>query len=92
VVAYADDIAISVTAKADIAKVMDLLSNYGRAMAAHMNTSKSKALAVGSCDTSEGIMDIPYHQDVTMLGFRFPSMVAPSSNLTRAMAVRKAKA
>jgi hypothetical protein len=80
-VAYTD-LMIFVTAEAGIPKIKGLMSTHERATEARLNTSKSEALAIGSWYTLASVPHISYHQEVTILGFRFTSMVARSGHLT----------
>jgi hypothetical protein len=80
VVVYADDVTIFVTAPQNI--IRDLLLTYKRATGAGLNIRKSKAMAVGSWDTSLNIFDIPYCPEITILGSRFMSTVAQSGSVT----------
>jgi hypothetical protein len=82
VVAYADDVTIFVTATQDINIITDLLLTYERATGACMNIRKSKAMAVGSWDTSLNMFDIPYFTEITILGFSLTSTVARSGSVT----------
>jgi sRNA-binding carbon storage regulator CsrA len=52
VVAYADDVTIFVTAPQDINITRDLLLTYERVTGACLNIRKSKAMALGSWDSS----------------------------------------
>ena len=59
VVAEGNDVTTFVTAPADIQIIWDLLLIYERVTGACLNTRKSKAMAVGSRDTSMNMLDIP---------------------------------
>jgi len=82
VVAYANDFTIFMTAPANIQIIGDLPLTYKRATDARFNIRKSKAMAAGSRDTSMNMLDIPYYQEITVLGCRFTSIVAHSGNVT----------
>ena len=75
VVAYAEDVKIFVTSPADIPIIQETLRIYEEASGARVNTRKSKALAVGLWDTSLQIMDIPYYNEIKILGFYVTSTV-----------------
>ena len=74
VIAYADDVTIFVT-PADIQIVQETLRSYKDASGARVNTRKSKALAIGPWDSSIQIMDIPYYNEIRVLGFHFTNTV-----------------
>jgi hypothetical protein len=75
VVAYADDISILVTTP-DTTIVKDAVQCFERATGAVLNISKSKALAVGTRGTSRMVMDIPYSDEIKVLGFRMTKSLA----------------
>jgi hypothetical protein len=75
VVAYADDVTIFVTSPADIPIIQEMLRSYEEASGAQVNIRKSKALALGPRDTSLQIMDIPYYNEIRILGFYVTSTV-----------------
>jgi hypothetical protein len=77
---------------ADIQVVEKLLRNYERATGACLNIQKSKALAVGAWVMSINILDIPYHPEMTILGFRLTTTIARSGNATWLRVVGKVKA
>jgi CHAT domain-containing protein len=70
IVAYADDITIILTNPADVPLIQHALRHYMRASGAVLNTNKSKALALGTCDTSANILDIPYVAQMKVLGMQ----------------------
>jgi hypothetical protein len=47
---------------------LEIVGTYERATGARLNLRKSKALAVGAWGTSICGVEIPYHQDITILG------------------------
>jgi len=75
VIAYADDVTIPVTSPSDIPKIQDALHCYEEATGAKLNNGKSQAVAIGSCNTSLRMMDIPYHNEATILGLHITSTV-----------------
>jgi len=76
------DLMIFVMAEADSPKIKELISTHERATGARLNTSKSEALSVVSWYILASVLYIPYHQEVTILGFSFTSTVARSGHLT----------
>jgi len=68
-VAYADYVTIFVTSKTDIPEIQEALHCFEEASGAKVNIGKSRALAIGSWDTSVRIIDIPYHSETNILGF-----------------------
>jgi len=80
VIAYADDVTIFVTSPSDITKIQDTLYCYEGTTGAKVNIRKSRAVAIGSWDTSLRFMDIPYHDETTILGFHITSTVQASAH------------
>lgn len=80
------------TSSEDIQLIGDLLLTYEMAKGALLNIRKFKTMAASSWDKSINMLDIPYYQEVTILGFRFRSTVDPSANATLSRATRKVKA
>jgi hypothetical protein len=58
VVAYADDVTIFVTSPADIQLIREAIRCYQAASGTRLNIEKSKAMPIGSWDTSIDIMGI----------------------------------
>jgi len=79
VVAYAD-VTLFVTAPADIQIVREAIQCCERASGACLNTRKSKALAVAVWDNTTEVLDIPYYNEVQILGFSTASTVEKSAN------------
>ena len=57
---YANDITLLLTNPEDLQVAMELIQEYGRAMGARLNIRKSKALAVGSWNTSASVANVSY--------------------------------
>jgi hypothetical protein len=68
VIAYADDVTITVSKPDDIPVMRETLRTYEEASGAKINVQKSKALALGSWNTSVQIMDFPYYEEIKVLG------------------------
>jgi hypothetical protein len=68
IVAYDDDITILLTNPVYVPLIHHALQQYMRASGAVLNTNKSKALALGTWDTSVNILDIPYVAQMKVLG------------------------
>ena len=82
VISYADDVTIFLTSPAVVRKLQETLLTYEAGTGAKVNMRKSRALALGAWDTTTRIMDIPYHTDVTILGFHFTNKVNISAHVT----------
>ena len=67
-IAYADDITIIFTQPEEIAIIKETLHDYMQATGACISTNKSRAVALGSWNKLMPIMDINYHDDITLLG------------------------
>ena len=70
VIAYEDDVTIILTSPKAIPIVQEELRCYEDASGAKLNIKKSKALALGSWDTSHTILGIPYHTKLRVLGIK----------------------
>jgi hypothetical protein len=87
VVAYADDVTVFATVPEDIEVLTQALGCYERATGAKVNIAKSKAMAVGRWDTARRIMDIPYCDELKILGFRFSATTERSREVSWARIV-----
>jgi len=90
VVIHADDSTLFLTHE-QVSVALELIRNYEGATGARINLRKSKALTVVSWDISVFGMDVPYYQDITILGVRFSQMVMKSSTLSWTVKTRKVK-
>lgn len=79
---YADQLTLLLTNQQEINAALQLIRTYEGAPGAGLNIQKSKAVAVGSWDTSISGTDIPYYQDTAILGFRIAQTVIESSALS----------
>jgi hypothetical protein len=68
VIAYTDDVTVFVKSPADIQLIQEAITCYQAASGAQLNIEKSKAMAIGSWDTSSDIMGIQYHTAMKILG------------------------
>ena len=80
VIAYAHDVTIFVTSPRDIPKIQTAMDHYEAASGARINTKKSKAMAIGSWDTSTDTMGIPCHTEMKIIGIHFTNTVSQSAN------------
>jgi 23S rRNA-/tRNA-specific pseudouridylate synthase len=64
VITYADDVMIIVSKPEDVPVVRETLKIYEKATGATINIQKSKALALGSWNTSVQIMNIPCYEEI----------------------------
>jgi len=67
------------TAPEEITTIEEALRCYERATGAHLNIENSHALAVGTWDTSRRVMDIPYSNEIKVLGIHFANTTAQSA-------------
>jgi hypothetical protein len=79
VVAYSDDVTLSVTSPDDVPVIQDALRCYEAASGAKLDIGKSKAIAIGPWDTSVRIMDIPCYTETRILGSHVMSTVNASA-------------
>jgi len=75
VAAYADDVKIFLSSVTDIKKLKETLLAFEAATGVVVSTQKSRALGLGTLDTSRPIVDIPHHKDIRILGFQFTNIV-----------------
>jgi hypothetical protein len=68
IIAYADDVTIIVSKPEDIRITHETLSTHEEATGAKINIRKSRALALGSWNTSIPIMGVPYCEEMKILG------------------------
>ena len=92
VVAYADDVNISVISAAEFAIIEEAIHIYEGASGARLNPQKSKALAVGSWCTQETVLGIAYHPYVTILGVTFWGTIEQTKKDTWARLTGKIRA
>jgi hypothetical protein len=78
-VAYADDVTILVTTPTDIPKLQEAINCFEAASGAKVNIQKSRAIAFGTWDKAIAIMNIPYHDTATILGFQIKTSVRESA-------------
>jgi len=91
-VAYADDVTVLLTSPDDVLKLQDILHTYEEATGARINTYKSRALDVGGWDTTRQIMNIPYHTEIKILGFKFGNNINIASKATWCSIITQARA
>jgi hypothetical protein len=81
-VAYADDVTVFLTSPRDVEILQDAISRYEQASGARVNVRKSTALAIGGWNTSLNICNIPYRNEVMILGVRFTDTLHGSEEIT----------
>ena len=77
-VAYADDATVFLTETDEVQALQETLHNYEEATGAKINMDKPKALEIGGWDVTKKIMNISYHKEIRILGFKFTNR----SNIT----------
>ena len=77
--AYEDDVTINLRSPKDIPIVHEALRCYEDASGANLNVQKSKAIALGSWDTSHTIMGIPYITELRLLGIKMTTTIQQSN-------------
>jgi hypothetical protein len=85
VIAYADDIILLLICPEDIEAARAALTCYEKATGACLNIGKSGALAVGAWNKATAVMDIPYSDEIKVLGFTIQKSIARATraNWTR---------
>jgi len=79
VIAYEDYVTIVVSKPEDIPIVHDTLRKYERANGAKINIKKTKAIALGSWNTSLKSLDIPYYTEIKVLGLHIQNTIKASA-------------
>ena len=80
VIAYADDVTLLMSNPQDISKTQEIVRKYETASGARINYRKSKALAIGTWDTTTDIMNNAYVTDVKILGIHFTATIQQTVN------------
>ena len=75
IVAYADDVTILATSPEDIITIREAVQQHEKATGAVLNIHKSKALPVGTWDTNLPVMNIPYTDEIKVLGFNMEKSI-----------------
>jgi hypothetical protein len=73
VIAHADDVTVFVTKPEDFRIIQDAVRCFEKASGAHLNITKSKAIAIGGWETSRNDLGVKYHQTVKILRIHFRS-------------------
>jgi hypothetical protein len=81
VVAYVDDITIFLSSRNDIPIIEDAIRIFEEASGTH-NTRKSKALPIGTWNTTINIIGIQYQPHVQILGIHFWNKIQKSIQAT----------
>jgi len=68
--AYADDVTVFLTKPDEVQTLQEILHIYEEASGVEINMGKSRALAIGGWDATKKIMNISYHEEIRILGFK----------------------
>ena len=79
--AYADDVTVLLTSRADVVQLREAIRVYERATGARLNPVKTKVIPIGAWDTTEPICNLPYTNDATVFGLRFTGTLERSMQL-----------
>ena len=90
VIAYADDVSIILRSPKDIPIIQEALRRYEDASGAKLNIQNSKAMVLGSLDTSHTI--IPYHIEMRILGIKMTTIIQQSAFNSRKTVIGKIRA
>jgi len=69
-----------ITNPEDIDAVKDAIQCYKKATGSILNIRKSQALAVGAWGTAIPVMDIPYNDEITVIGFKLQKSIARAAS------------
>jgi len=67
---YADDVTVFLMEPGEVETLQEILHIYEEATGAEINMDKSRALAKGEWDATKKIMNISYHEEIRILGFK----------------------
>jgi hypothetical protein len=82
VIVYADDATIILRTPEEIPVVQEAIRCYEAASGAKLNIQKSKALALGSWNTSHRVLGIPYQDDLRILGVQMAKTTRQSATIS----------
>jgi hypothetical protein len=91
ILAYADDVNLLVTSQEEIKHLHTILMENTAASGAKINIQKSKALAVGTWNTNINIMNVPYVDELKILGMRFTTTIQRSALASWKQVTRRIK-
>jgi hypothetical protein len=92
VVIYADDVTVFLISPNDVSAIQDALQTYKQATGTKININKSKALTIGLWVTSINIINIPYCNEIGILGVRFTAYINRSADINWASTTRQIQA
>jgi hypothetical protein len=75
VIAYADDVTIILQSPQEVPLVQEAIRVYEAASSASLNLQKSKAMALGSWNTTNTVMGLDYQNELRILGIRFATTI-----------------
>jgi hypothetical protein len=79
VIAYADDVTIILQSPQEVPLVQEAIRVHEAASGASLNFQKSKAMALGSWNTTNTVMGLDYHTELRILGIRFATTIRQSA-------------
>jgi hypothetical protein len=79
VAAFADDVTLFITSPSDIPKLQDAMKCYEELSGAKINLRKSRVVALGTLDRSIDLLNIPFHDNATILGLQVQTTVSGSA-------------
>jgi hypothetical protein len=79
VIAYADDVTIILQSPQEVPLVQEAIRVYEAASGASLNLKKSKAMALGSWNTTNTVMGLDYQNELRILGTRFATTIRQSA-------------
>ena len=79
IITYADDVTIILRSPDEIRHVQEALRVYEAASGARLNLCKSRAMALGSWDTSTDVMGMQYTSELSFLGTKMTATIRDSA-------------
>jgi hypothetical protein len=79
VIAYADDVPIILQSPQEVPLVQEAIGVYEAVYGASLNFEKSKAMALGSWNTTNIVMGLDYHNELRILGIHFATTTRQSA-------------
>jgi hypothetical protein len=83
VIAYADNVTVFLTDPRDVEPIRQAILCFEAASGTQVNTNKSCAVAIGTWDTLLMVLNIPYREHTTILGFHTAKTVREAAEGSR---------
>jgi hypothetical protein len=88
-VAYADDVTVFLTTPTDVTELHTIFTRFEEATGAKINVRKSGALAIGTWNINLPIFNIPYKENIRILGMTVTGWTRQSADKSWATTIAK---